>query len=177
MSELTREKLERLLFTKAPSVDELAQFRAKEMWLREDDRTWEINGFLGPHAKAFFSTLRPLFLHQLKSVDVLSYFSPVLCKDGLLSLAHFFRHNPAPPSFEDTLLLVNRKFSAFVPEPWLPRVAYYHPVSLKAAATTETSEKVYFILSVIDEKQCSVRAGRFLQSDVPPDDRGLRRQN
>lgn len=151
-----RQKVRQLVTDKASSMEELATFRAKALWLRNDKLTKVINRFFEPHSKKFFSTLRPLFLHQLKSNDALAYFSPVLSRDGLCSLLYYFRRNPFPPS-SDVFLLINRRFAAFIPEAWRYHVGFYHVVPRAGRPVRRSDCKdVYLLLSPLGPRHCSL---------------------
>ena len=157
MSESGCLSLEQFVRSRAKSMDILVEFGSRTVWEREDQTAIKLTEFLSPHTETFFCSLRPVFLHQLKSgMDVISYFSPLLCKDGLLSLLQFFRIYPCPPDSVGPLLLIHWMFAPFVPELWESKVAYYQAMPDAWNSFSERISDVYFILSIIDERQCSL---------------------
>jgi hypothetical protein len=114
--------------------------------------------YFKPHSQPYYSVLRPVFLNQLSGAEVFSCFSPLLVRDGLLSLAYFFHRYPAPPAGdEDSFFIVNRRFAPFVPMAWKDHVAYYSltPANTARQGLAEKND-VYLILTPIDERQCSL---------------------
>jgi hypothetical protein len=153
--EVSAEKLRRHL-AKAASLEELSQFRSTRIWRRDDDFVGDVTSFLEPHGDEYFSTLRPLFLHEIKSIDVLAHFSPVLVRDGALGLIRFFVRHPLPPT-DDMLLLVNRRLGALVPQKWRQSVAFYEASGNSEGEKRDLPGEIHCVLSLIDERQASLR--------------------
>ncbi len=142
------------------SVERLAQFRRDDFWQKDDLWTAESTKFLEPHSVPYFSPLCPLFFQQIKSIEVLDFFSPVLVRDGFLSLMDFFYRHPAPASTSPTeggVLVVNWRFAPFIPKAWSDRICFYENRSRRAPDATHAGSRVVLLLiSAIDERQASL---------------------
>lgn len=115
--------------------------------------------YFKPHSQPYYSVLRPVFLNQLSGTETFSCFSPLLVRDGLLSLAYFFHRYPSPPvGDDDTLFIVNHRFAPFVPLAWKGHTTYYSLTSTPTGQREPFAQKndVYLILTPIDERQCSL---------------------
>jgi hypothetical protein len=141
-----------LIKAKEYSSSELGIFQNFKYWTSNARHVRTTNNFLHHHALNYFSTLRPLFLHQLKSPDVLDYFSYVQIRDGLLNLMYFF-YRWRKPLTGNTLLLIPSHFRKYVPEEWQNNVALYSlcPKESNEEAVRK-SEKIYFIVSILDSR-------------------------
>lgn len=110
-----------------------------------------------PHWLNYYSNLTPVFLEKIEDIDLLTNLSPLVIRDGILSLSYFFHRNPDPFRLgPESVLLVNRRFAAFIPTAWTSRVAYYSVERTEDAPgdRTEISD-LYLILTAISERHCS----------------------
>ena len=135
---------------------------------------WDLwRHFLFPHSEEYFSKLLPSFCQQLVDRDTVKDFSPVVIRDGLLSLAWFFYKNPIPKqaSSQGPYFLVHDRLAPFVPEAWSERVGTYrltpHPDLLK---NPPEPRELYLMISGLGERQASLsfirEKVRSLQVDV-----------
>lgn len=136
------------------SLELQAAFGAKKYWESQSKLAEWNRRLLGRHGQEYFSPLRPIFLQQLKAVEAISVFSPLMVRDGALSLARFFHRHPQPYSPKD-LLLIPGRLAAFVPERWLNSAAYYTLRSRRALAPT-AGLRIALILTAVDDRQCSL---------------------
>jgi len=79
---------------------------------------------LGPHGTDYFAPMKPVFLHHFDDSEVMSFFSPLMIRDGLHSLSHFFFHHPRPWN-EDLFLLIEHQLAPLIPPTWEPQTALY----------------------------------------------------
>ena len=128
-------------------------FRDKRMWSLETETVLGMNLLLGDHANIHFSPARSLFLYQLRSLDALSYFSPVQIKDGLATMIGFFYEHQAPSSSEQ-VFLVPKRLEKFVPVAWRDQVFSYEHKTFRQTETKR--DKLIFVVSALDEKQISL---------------------
>lgn len=106
------------------------------------------------HANNYFSPLRTLFLSQHKNpLAIATLYSPLICRDGLLELCHFFYSHPVP-SNGNIYLLIRAEFANFVPASWRSQVGFYEYRSL----TTDNSQidNVYILLTMAEANHCSL---------------------
>jgi hypothetical protein len=118
-----------ILVYNSQSVELLSQFRNSETWFSKSDLVESMTELLGQHALPYFSPLKAAFLFQFKSIDSLSYYSPVLARDGALMLAHFFLKNPEVTD-HSIQIIIHEKLSNLVPASWQKNVLTYSIRSL-----------------------------------------------
>jgi len=128
-------------------------FRDKQMWSLENDAVSGMNLLLGDHTNTHFSPARSLFLYQLKSLDALSYFSPMQVKDGIATLLGFFYEHQNPSSPEQQLL-IPKKFDSLIPKSWIEQIFLYEHKTIQR--TESKRNKLVLIVSALDEKQISL---------------------
>lgn len=147
--------LERIRLSRSPG--ELSRFGRQTEWMARSISSRKVTRFLHPHSEDYFSVLKPVFLHQLKSVDVLTNLAPVLARDGAVGLLDFFMRHPRPPS-ADTYLFVHYDLSWAVPEEWTGAVAYYRVAAEddRASKALGNAGVVHLILSAINERHCGL---------------------
>lgn len=111
-----------------------------------------------PHWIGYSSALTPVFLERMESLQLLDRLSPVLIRDGLLSLAYFFHRNPNPEALSSaTVLFVNRRFAPFVPPAWASRIAYYAlGRSCGAPSPARAVNDLFLVATILGERQCSL---------------------
>lgn len=106
------------------------------------------------HANNYFSPLRTLFLSQHKNpLAIATLYSPLICRDGLLELCHFFYSYPEP-SNGNIYLLIQAEFANFVPAKWRSQVGFYEYRSLKKE--TSQIDNIYILLTLADKTHCSL---------------------
>lgn len=128
-------------------------FRERKMWSLENEIALGMNLLLGDHANIHFSPARSLFLYQLKSLDALSYFSPVQVKDGAATLTGFFYEHQNPSSTEQ-IFLVPKALEKFVPRSWHKQIFSYENKTVEVDKTIRN--KLILIVSALDEKQITL---------------------
>jgi len=148
----TREIME--LISLSRSVGELSRFAIRSEWSANSRSGRNTAKFLYPHSEEYFSVLKPVFLHQIKSADVLSAYRPLLVRDGALGLLDFFLRYPAPPD-RDCHVFLHADLAWTVPAAWDASVAYYRVHSVSPLDAKQVND-VYLVVSVIDDKQCSL---------------------
>lgn len=153
--ETRHSKLIDLLTESSRSFELISQFRNESLWLSDADTTKEISGLLGQHSKRYFSPLRTAFLFEIKSLAALTYFSPLLVRDGALTLLKFFYDNPQP-SNETLILIINDKLKTLVPANWVNNVLTYKFNSDKAFNYSSDKIKILFFNSQFGQKHCSM---------------------
>lgn len=140
---------------KIRKLDEIQLFEDLDFWQAKTPASGRFERFLDPHSKHYFSMLRPVFLHQLRSVQVLDVLSPVLARDGLLTLLHFFQRNTKPTG-ENVCLLLPPRMAPVVPEAWQKQVVYFTLESRVAPPAKGELKAFYIHFTIIDEKQASL---------------------
>ncbi|MEK6580710.1 MAG: hypothetical protein AABZ55_15910, partial [Bdellovibrionota bacterium] len=125
-------------------------------WLNVEKSHIATYQFLGPHSKRYVSKLRPIFLNDFKTPDVLSQGSHFMARDGVLSLSWFFFKHPRPPLGE-SVILIHQKCAGLVPQSWRKRVAFYEFVSNEASVSAaKVPKKCIFLLSLFDERHTTL---------------------
>ena len=135
------------------STELLAQFRNLDIWQAESQATEETLRLLGQHSNNYFSPLPSTYLFEMKSLASINYFSPLIVRDGALTLLHFFQQNPRPTS-DTAFLIIKDSLKDLIPNSWRQNTAtyqlqttkYFHPVD---------EIKVLFLLTQLGPKQCS----------------------
>ncbi len=132
------------------STELLSQFRNKEAWMSDGKNAGGMIRLLGEHATDYFSPLRAAFLFQFQSPDALAYFSPVLARDGAMTLLHYFLHHPNP-SDPNQVLIVDQSLQNLIPASWGNNCLTY---SLKSTARTpKRRAKLILISSTLGSRQ------------------------
>lgn len=152
-------KLARLREVLRTSAEELSVFERGTTWKSVDAHAKKSVELLEPHSFPYFSVLRPLFLAQLRSAGLVDSLSPLLSRDGALSLAIFFRENPVPTS-EDALLLVQDGLADLVPQAWESAVGFYRLESRPSPSGGVEIPRAYLILTPVGDRQMSRLAMR-----------------
>lgn len=139
----------------ARSIELLSLFRNTNLWSAQTEKAQGTLTFLSHHSRSYFSPFRASFLFEMKSLEALSYFSPVLIRDGGMTLLHFFYRHPTPPNPE-ILLFVHKKLQNLVPIKWRPQVLYYDIKNKQQANLTPLNLKILFLVSAYGERQNSL---------------------
>lgn len=106
------------------SIERISQFKNEDLWLSGTDAARGMFCLLGQHAERYFSPYCSAFLFEMKSLHAITYFSPLIVRDGAMSLMKFFYDNPQPPS-ESTLVGINDSLRGLVPSAWIKNVFTY----------------------------------------------------
>ena len=138
------------------SVDLQNHFNNSKMWRKENDVVQGTIRWLGFHSENYFSPFRACFLFEFASLQTLDYFSPLHCRDGAMTLLHFFLKNPKPCS-EETVLLIQERLENLIPETWKDQCLLYKKVSKPKAFETAAPKKLIIMNSNLGQKQCSTR--------------------
>jgi hypothetical protein len=134
----------------ARSVELLSEFRKTKNWMSAEMNAKVTQGLLGNHARPYFSPFRAAFLFETKPQSI-SYFSPFLARDGVLTLLHFFYQHPLP--IDPTIrILVQRSLLPLVPKAWRKNVFPYGLVDKTKKEDFDTF-KIIFVLSGLGSKQ------------------------
>lgn len=156
MSTSVHELSERIVQS-ARSIDLLAQFRSHELWSIKTEKTERMINLIGHHARAYFSPLRAVFLFEMKSFDFISYFSPILVRDGAMTLLYFFKNFPTPLN-DQALLLIDIKHSDLIPISWRNQVLFYHYQKSNSISkyNSKKIDQLVFLTSAFGEKHCTL---------------------
>lgn len=145
------------VFENSQSLELLSQFRNSETWFSKSDLIESMTELLGQHALPYFSPVKAAFLFQFKSIDSLSYYSPVLARDGALTLLHFFLNNPMP-SDPGIKIIINKKLSKLVPTAWLKNILTFK-ISNIENAQPKKRESLILIASMFGSRQSTKNFG------------------
>jgi hypothetical protein len=143
-------EIRRELLAGSRSVELLSEFRKTENWQRSEIQVKVTQELLGVHYRPYFSPFRAAFLFEMKPQSIIR-FSPVLARDGALTLLHFFYQNPLPMD-PAVRILVNRSLLSLVPRAWRKNILPYGLVDKSPQKETQTF-KVIFVLFGLGLKQ------------------------
>jgi hypothetical protein len=124
-------------------------FKNSQLWSLNSEQGRQMLRILGKHSHDFFSPLRTLFLFEIKSLEALSYFSPVLVRDGALTLLHFFYKYPEPTNPQG-LILVHHRLRNLIPHSWRPHFLTYDITSTESSPVSQ----LLLIPSMFGPRQC-----------------------
>ena len=136
------------------SIELLSQFRNEALWVSESEASIGTKCLLGQHANKYFSPFSAAFLFEIKSLGALSYFSPIIVRDGALTLLKFFYDNPRPPN-NSSLLVVNDALKNIIPANWADRVLTYKLTSNKKFNYASDKIKILFLNTQLGKNQCT----------------------
>ncbi|HAR43987.1 MAG TPA: hypothetical protein DCS07_15355 [Bdellovibrionales bacterium] len=149
---------ERIVRASAEGIAATSGFWEERSWSRKGRTAERFLEFIVPHSIEYFHAMRPLFVLLARNNAVLAHFSPLIVRDGALSLLHYFYHHPEP-SVAEQLLLIPGKLRNLVPEAWIGQSAWYLPRTTRTTRDqlldAERIEDFVFILTLIDERQAS----------------------
>lgn len=134
------------------SIELLSLFRNRNLWSAETGKAQGTLTFLSHHARPYFSPLRASFLFEFKSLEALTFFSPVLVRDGAMTLLHFFYKNPNPP--KNLFLIVQKKLKNLIPSSWRSHVLLYDIQNQCRALNS--NKKILFLVSSFGDRQNSL---------------------
>lgn len=78
-----------------------------------------------PFFAQYYFEANPTYSFEYRTIEDLARYSIVMLRDGFLSLASFFLHNPRPPEYFLTTILIPKKYESLVPKSWIGHVACY----------------------------------------------------
>lgn len=147
------------------AIDLMYQFRNENLWRANTSAANSLIGLLSQHTKQYFSPFRAAFLFEMKSLGAVNYFSPILVRDGALTLLKFFYDNPKPRN-EDMLLIINDKLKNIIPTSWSENVFTYKLTSNKNFNYSAKKIKVLFLSTQLGGKHCSMEYVSTLFSEL-----------
>ena len=108
---------------------------------RRDHLLQAAYGRLYPFTHRYYFEGNPSFLNDYAGFTDMARYPLIMLRDGLVSLSAFFLTNHRPPSFCDTIFLIDGRFEPVVPKSWRERVAFY-----KVNFPTSSSPKSSLVL-------------------------------
>lgn len=149
-------QLANFIYKQAASVELLSQFRNEALWVSETEASRATKCLLGQHSNKYFSPFCAAFLFEMKSLGALSYFSPLVVRDGALTLLKFFYDTPKPIN-SSTLLIVNDALKNLIPTSWANNVLTYKLTSNKKFDYTRDKIKILFLNTQLGKNHCTLK--------------------
>jgi|GEM_PF-5226229 len=140
-----------LILESIKSPELMREHRKRSNWSVNDQVTADALAQLGLHGKDYFSPLHASFLFEYKSLEAVAYFSPLLVRDGVMTLLHFFFRNPQPN--EGVMLLLDQRLAFCVPKAWQDNVLFSRLQS-RAVQDGWKPQKLLFVLSDLGPWHC-----------------------
>jgi hypothetical protein len=113
----------------------------------------KLNKFLWPINLRYYSTLCPIFLHEIQAISHFSFSNTWLIRDGLIPLIWFFKNNPKPLKSWKSRILIHVDLIFCVPPAWIGVVGVYKLLSEEKKG----SKSGILLLGLVLHEYCSLR--------------------
>lgn len=145
------ESLKAAFLKSSRSAEVLGRFGKMSNWIEDSGEALATQAMLGAHARRYFSPFPAAYLFLAKPESLLQY-SPLIARDGALTLLLFFLEHPEP--FDSNLkLFIDPAFGWMVPRPWREQI-YTYRLKSKKGRPEKTKKNFLFILTNMGPRHC-----------------------